>query len=68
LIIGVDCEWRLPACNGGIERLALMQLAVSSTIFLLDMVHLPSVVPEKILKDFMCYLFGSRNNLKLGKK
>ena len=67
MIIGVDCEWRLPACNGGIERLALMQLAVSSSVFLLDMVHLPSAVPEKTLKEFMGYLFGSRNNLKLGR-
>ena len=48
------------------ERLALLQLALSSTIFLLDMIRLPDVLPVKTFKEFMHFLFGSRNNLKLG--
>ena len=48
------------------SRLAVLQLAVAGSVFLLDMVHLPRRVREKTLRRFISDVFGSTSTLKLG--
>ena len=48
------------------QRLAVLQLAVAGSVFLLDMVHLPRRVKEESLRQFVSDVFGSRQSLKLG--
>ena len=48
------------------SRLAVLQLAVEEEVFLLDMVHLPRVMGEIVLRQFMTSLFHSEHSLKLG--
>ncbi|XP_064395233.1 exonuclease mut-7 homolog [Halichondria panicea] len=65
-VIGIDAEWKLPYCNRGVERLAVLQLAVEEAVYLLDMVHLPRAVGVDALTQFISCLFHSEQTLKLG--
>ena len=51
-----------------LSRVALLQLAIHSNVFLLDMTALSQIIPEKNLKQFTHDLFSSQNILKLGKR
>ncbi|CAI8028734.1 Exonuclease mut-7 homolog [Geodia barretti] len=65
-LIGVDAEWRLPICNGWEERMAVLQLAVNDSVYLLDMLALPHCVPHSELREFMFDVFSNPSTLKLG--
>ena len=91
----MDAEWRLPICNGGVERfvtncmyyilrikglplslslsltspavrMALMQLAVSDAVYLLDMIALPQCLSNSALRAFIHDVFGNSSIIKLG--
>lgn len=65
-LIGVDAEWRLPICNGGEERMAVMQLALNDTVYLLDMLALPQRIPQSKLRSFIRDIFANNSTIKLG--
>ncbi|XP_065916559.1 exonuclease mut-7 homolog isoform X2 [Dysidea avara] len=65
-VIGVDAEWRLSACNAGVERIALLQLATKHAVYLLDMIALTADVSEEILRGFTASVFSSTDTIKLG--
>ena len=66
------CRWSGNGTSGVTDgmwlcsRLAVLQLAVAGSVFLLDMVHLPRRVREKTLRRFVSEVFGSTSTLKLG--
>ncbi|KAL5484494.1 hypothetical protein EMCRGX_G021006 [Ephydatia muelleri] len=61
--VGIDGEWSLVSpC----DRLALLQLAVQNSVFLLDMLNLPKVISQYELKSFFVSIFGNCKMLKLG--
>ena len=47
-------------------RLALLQLAVQNSVFLLDMLTLPKAISQYELKNFFVSIFGNCKILKLG--
>jgi hypothetical protein len=65
-IIGIDSEWVIPLCIGGMERLSILQLAVKEIVFILDVVMLLKQVHKDVLMSFIRELFGSDTTLKLG--
>ena len=53
-------------CNGWEERMAVLQLAVSDSVYLLDMLALPHCVPHSELRAFTRDVFSNPSTLKLG--
>ena len=46
--------------------MAVMQVAVESIVYILDMITLPQIIAPKTLRHFIQDLFGSKHILKLG--
>ena len=47
-------------------RMAVMQLAVNDTVYLLDMLALPQRIPQSKLRSFIRDIFANNSTIKLG--
>ena len=47
-------------------RIALLQLATRSAVYLLDMIALTTEVSEEVIRDFIASVFSSADTIKLG--
>lgn len=63
--IGIDCEWK-PVFGRAVHRVAIMQLAVSDQVFLVDFITLKKELSEEDWLRLVSDLFCNKNVRKLG--
>ena len=65
-IVGVDAEWTPSVLSGRPEQLALLQLAVKTQVYILDIPALKTVLPRAEWLTFTENFFCNPQVIKLG--
>ena len=66
-IVGIDAEWRPSFAANLSNKMALLQLATRSNIFLLDMLVLQNILIDQDWYHLAASVFANDDVLKLGR-